>query len=89
MPVKEYTRKSSTVRALEWTGDNYPDLIRFMAGKDAEVPELHGCEIVEMHIPARVVNANIGDFVVEDAFAGTFCSCDPEVFEALHTETTQ
>lgn len=79
MPVKTYRRIPNEFQAIEWLGDNYPDLIRFMEGDDAKIPELEDCSKVVIQALEGNMTADIGDFIIRGC-EGEFHPCKPNIF---------
>jgi hypothetical protein len=67
------------IDAIQWTG-------RMDCLDEFNIPELQqtlGSQSVEIHTPAEVMTADVGDWVIKDAKGG-FYLCKPDVFAYTH-----
>lgn len=76
--IKQYRKKPVVVEAVQWTGENYDEIVEFTRSK-AElysgylmIPTLEGDHF-----------APIGDYIIKGV-AGEFYPCRPDIFEQTY-----
>ena len=78
--AKKYRKKPVVVEAIQWTGKNLDDVIKFNVngqwkkGEDLKIFTLEG-----------VMKANIGDYIIKGV-KGEFYPCKPDIFEKTYEE---
>lgn len=92
-PTKgEFQRKTTSIRAIQFTGDNFIEILEFFEVEDERaVQGIYGPTdknpnhliLTTMHDGDKAP-CRIGDWVLPDALPGTFYSCAEEVFAATY-----
>ena len=79
MPV--YKKKPVKVEAVQFTGENHDDIIKFTGGQAiVGLPTGEGTECITIPTLEGPMVANPGDFVI-CGIAGEFYPCKPDIFE--------
>lgn len=63
MPIREYVAKPVRIRAIEWTGLNFPEIRQFCNGL-AHTKDLHGERVLFIETVNGTSRAQVGDFIV-------------------------
>lgn len=88
MPFGVYVRKPTEVKAIQFTGDNFTEIVDFFGGTSAfgiYKPEEEGADyllLTTMHGDKATCIA--GDWVIPDNKPDTFYPCKPDVFAATY-----
>lgn len=74
-----YTKKPITITAIQWTGENFPDIMRFMnydgyryTGSELFIETLEGDHF-----------ATVGDYIIK-GIKGEFYPCKPDIFHMTY-----
>ena len=98
--IKKYRKKPVVIEALEWTGNNVEDVLRWIGehtNNFADLPDdgliVGGAGVG--HIPALgklqiptlegTLTASAGDFIIRGV-KGEFYACKPDIFEMTYEE---
>lgn len=76
-----YKSKPVTIEAIQWTGDNYEELLEFTKdGFNTGTRDSGGtwAEVWD-YLQEDFVNVNLNDYIIKGT-KGEFYPCDPEVF---------
>lgn len=80
----KYRKKPVVIDAIQWTGDNEPEIMKFTNGiaiaDDNPSPDY-------LTIPTKEGNmkADLGDWIIKGV-KGEFYPCKPDIFEATYDE---
>ncbi len=95
--IKKYRKKPVVIRALQWTGDNYTEILNFCdtaefqhqirKHKNVFTGESEILEGIELTIETLegTHEASIGDYIIEGV-NGEFYPCKPDIFEKTYEE---
>ena len=95
--IKKYRKKPVVIRALQWTGDNYTEILNFCdkaefqhkvrKHKHVFTGESEILEEIELTIETLegTHEASIGDYIIEGV-NGEFYPCKPDIFEKTYEE---
>lgn len=95
--IKKYRKKPVVIRALQWTGDNYTEILNFCdeaefqhqvrKHKHVFTGESEILEGIELTIETLegTHEASIGDYIIEGV-NGEFYPCKPDIFEKTYEE---
>lgn len=97
MVVKEmakYRKKPVEVEAIQWTGDNTLQVIRFMGqdvdfdrymerDKFSDYVDYARKEGLKIHTLEGEMTASVGDYIIKGV-QGEFYPCKPDIFEATY-----
>lgn len=77
--IKNYRKKPVVIQALEWTGDNQIEMLRFVNTRSAYF------DFDDLIIETLEGNhkANIGDYVIRGV-ANEYYPCRPDIFNATY-----
>ena len=76
--IKQYRKKPVVVEAVQWTGENYDEIVEFTRSKaklycrSLVIPTLEGDHF-----------ASKGDYIIKGV-AGEFYPCKPDIFEQTY-----
>lgn len=95
--IKKYRKKPVVIRALQWTGDNYTEILNFCDKAEFQ----HQVRSINMFLPGEseilegieltietlegTHEASIGDYIIEGV-NGEFYPCKPDIFEKTYEE---
>lgn len=95
--IKKYRKKPVVIRALQWTGDNYTEILNFCDKAEfqhqvrkhkhvlpGESEILEGIELT-IETLEGTHEASIGDYIIEGV-NGEFYPCKPDIFEKTYEE---
>jgi hypothetical protein len=77
-----YRKKPVVIQAIQWTGDNWPDVVRWLVSKGQEWwSRAIDKDTKSIRIPTLegVTVASAGDWIIRGV-AGEFYACKPEIF---------
>lgn len=72
---KKYRKKPVVIDAIQWTGDNFADIILFT---DC-VSKLDSEQDLAIHTLEGIMIASLGDFIIK-GIKGEFYPCKPDIF---------
>ncbi len=76
MTVKTYRKKPLEVEAIQWVGNNYEDIIKFM--KKHVIEDLRDSSLIIPTLEGDM-KASIDDFIIK-GIKGEFYPCKPDIF---------
>ena len=82
----KYCKKPIVIEAIQWTGDNYPEIWEFCKSALLETEEYLDCSKVECLIIPTLEGqmiVSIGDFIIR-GINGEFYPCKPDIFEKTY-----
>lgn len=95
--IKKYRKKPVVIRALQWTGDNYTEILNFCDKAEfqhqvrkqnmflpGESEILEGIELT-IETLEGTHEASIGDYIIEGV-NGECYPCKPDIFEKTYEE---
>ena len=82
----KYVHRQTEVWAVQYTGDNYDELMRFAPGHIAAIQDLSNDLVFSTaHLKLRNANGyldiNPGDYIIKGEKEGDYWVCTPDVFE--------
>lgn len=95
--IKKYRKKPVVIRALQWTGDNYAEILDFCDKTEFQYlvrkrknifnnkPEREEEKVLFIQTLEGVHEASIGDYIIEGV-NGEFYPCKPDIFEKTYEE---
>lgn len=95
--IKKYRKKPVVIRALQWTGDNYAEILDFCDKTEFQYsvrkrknivnnkPEREEEKALFIQTLEGVHEASIGDYIIEGV-NGEFYPCKPDIFEKTYEE---
>lgn len=95
--IKKYRKKPVVIRALQWTGDNYAEILDFCDKAEFQYsvrkrknifnnkPEREEEKALFIQTLEGVHEASIGDYIIEGV-NGEFYPCKPDIFEKTYEE---
>ena len=84
--VKKYCRKPIILEAIQWTGDNTGEVLKFGQGKIKYRKFLE--EELYIKTLEGELRANKGDYIIKGV-KGEFYPCKPDVFEKIYEEVKE
>lgn len=91
MKIKKYIKKPIPVEAVQWLGNNGPDIFRF-CGKHADIREGDYPHQPQYSLYIKTLEgrmfAPIGSYIIKGV-AGEFYPCDKKIFESTYVEKTE
>lgn len=78
----KFRKKPVVIEALEFTGNNCTEIIRFMGGPWTN-PELHDTDRPVIHTLEGQLTASPGDWIIRGV-QGEFYPCKPDIFAATY-----
>lgn len=91
MEIKKYVKKPIAVEALQWTGCNGPEMMKF-CGKSCDIQESSYPDMPQYRLYIRTLEgrmyADIGSYIIKGV-EGEFYPCKKEIFESTYVETTE
>jgi len=87
MTVKKYTKKPATIEAIEWTGDNFDDIVEFDENERACLRDRVYLRTGTLFIETLEgdMKATIGDYIIKGV-DGELYPCKPEIFKKTYEE---
>lgn len=84
--IKKYRKKPVVIEAVQWTGDNYLEIKKFMTAETLEVfdSDLRNKQIYIRTLEGKMV-ADLQDFIIK-GIKGEFYPCKPDIFKATYEE---
>jgi len=83
--MRRYVKKPVEVEAVQWTGDNRPEIWDFCSlcyfNTDIETAELK----LMIQTLEGTMEASKGDFIIK-GIKGEFYACKPDIFKLTYTE---
>lgn len=86
--IKNFVKKPVKIQAVQWTGDNYDEIVNFVGASRVGYSARHLDE------PKLVIYtlegdhyALIGDWIIRGT-KGEFYPCKPDIFEQTYEEVT-
>ena len=83
--MRRYVKKPIEIEAVQWTGDNRPEIWDFCSlcyfNTDIESGELK----LMIQTLEGTMEASKGDFIIK-GIKGEFYACKPDIFELTYTE---
>lgn len=77
--MAQYRKKPVVIEAVQYTGDNYSEVYKFLGWKDeGEMGEWFNIDTLE-----GVMTAKKGDFIIKGV-NGEFYPCKPDIFEKTY-----
>jgi hypothetical protein len=85
--MARFTKKPVTIDAIQFTGDNLFDCLRFMGEKQEIIDnlELHATDAPIIHTPEGTMSTSIGDWII-CGIKGEYYPCKPDIFAATYSE---
>ena len=95
--IKSYTKKPVVIQALQWTGGNLKEIIKFTDGTPPDVRSEHAGmkweeykdlvekEGLKIYTLEGKMNANVGDYIIKGV-RGEFYPCKQDIFEETYSE---
>lgn len=80
--VKTFVKKPIQVQAIQWTGDNYEELVDFVG--NVMFPYSFKDEVIIETLEGEVI-ASRSDWIIR-GIDGKFYLCDPDIFEKTYEE---
>lgn len=80
--IRAFVKKPVQVKAIQWTGDNYEELVDFVSR--AMFPLPFDDEVIIETLEGAVV-ANKGDWIIRGV-NGELYPCKPDIFEKTYEE---
>ena len=77
----KHIKDSITTEAIQWTGDNWEEIIEFVKSYD-KIREYS--DKLEIATPEGNLTASIGDYIIR-GIKGEFYPCKPDIFELTYT----
>lgn len=77
--MARYRKKPVVIEAVQWTGENAGELLRFCPGAVHHCPD--PCFMI--HTLEGAMKAEKGDWIIKVG-TGEFFPCQPDIFEALY-----
>lgn len=87
---QKYRKKPVVIEAVQWTGDNRPELADFM-GADPVVRWNHseGDYVVLTTIHGETARARVGDWIVPEPQDGRYYPVRPDIFAATYEAVSE
>lgn len=92
MTPKKFRKKPVVIEAIQWTGDNLEDIIKFTGLHHSalkwtweEYQEVVRQEGLKIFTPEGSYMATIGDYIIKGV-KGEFYPCKPDIFEETYDE---
>ena len=90
--MKEYRKKPIVVEAIQWTGGNLEEVLKFCDGckppkeRKATAFDFGNTIALQIRTLEGNMNANIGDYIIKEPFDKErgFYPCKPDIFEATY-----
>lgn len=83
--VKTFVKKPIQVQAIQWTGDNYEELVDFVG--NVMFPYSFKDEVIIETLEGEVI-ARRSDWIIR-GINGEFYPCKPDIFEKTYEEVKQ
>lgn len=80
--VKTFVKKPIQVQAIQWTGDNYEELVDFVG--NVMFPYSFKDEVIIETLEGEVI-ASKSDWIIR-GINGEFYLCEPDIFEKTYEE---
>jgi hypothetical protein len=84
VPIKSYVARPVTVRAIEWTGDNFDEIRQFCNGL-ARLQQINGEKVLFIETVNGTSRAHVGDYIIWGT-QGEFYPVDKRVIESKYEE---
>ena len=81
--MAQYKKKPVVVEAIQWTGDNLADVLKFTGSEKCE-EKVEGVELA-IHTPEGNHCAQLNDYIIK-GIQGGFYPCKPDIFEETYEE---
>lgn len=78
----KYRKKPVVIEAVQYTGNNALEVIRFMGGPSGNL-ELHDTDLPAIHTLEGDMTASVGDWIIKGV-KGEFYPCKPDIFAATY-----
>lgn len=86
MSVKKFKKKPVVIEAIQYTGANAEDVIRF--SKDVIVKPGGKSDVLIIRTLEGDMQAQTGDFIIKGV-NGEFYPCKPDIFEKTYEEVVE
>jgi hypothetical protein len=80
----KYRKKPVVIEAMQWTGDNPKDCMRFV---ESGVADVNGDEILIKTLEGAM-SASKNDWIIK-GIKGEFYPCKPDIFEATYEKVDE
>jgi hypothetical protein len=80
--MSKFRKKPVVIEAMQYTGRNCIECIRFMGGPWENL-ELHNTDQPVIHTLEETLTASAGDWIIKGVM-GEFYPCKPDIFEATY-----
>jgi hypothetical protein len=80
--MPQYRKKPVVIEAVQWTGENQGEVMRFTGDKAVYRSRTGGSELV-VHTLEGVLVADPGDWIIRGV-KGEFYPCKPDIFAATY-----
>jgi len=90
MEVKKFRKKPIVIEAIQWTGNNWEEIGKFV-GQAASLAKENGKNILLINTLESGKNkfqASIGDWIIK-GIKGEFYACKPDIFEVTYELATE
>ncbi len=77
-----YRKKPVVIEAVQWTGRNYPEIVRFCAGTPLGNQNHHDDSFIILTLEGNH-RASKGDWIIKGV-KGEFYPCKPDIFEVTY-----
>jgi len=86
--MTKYRKRPLIVEAIQWTGDNTPEVSAFLGDRLMGYSNSHDYLVFRTHPFKASYRVNPGDWVVKD-IDGEFVAVRPEVFEVAYEKVVR
>lgn len=87
--IKKYYKKPVILEAIQWTGDNTDEVLKFGQGKIKYQIVEHQGKVLSENLYIETLEGklkvNKGDYIIK-GIKGEFYPCKPDVFEKIYEE---
>lgn len=84
--IKTFVKKPITVRAIQWTGDNFEEVVDFVEKDILFTLDSLGKPCLIINTLEGAHNVSVGDWIIRGV-KGEFYPCKPDIFEQSYEET--
>jgi len=80
--MAKYRKKPVVVEAVQWTGENHTEIVRFVTHDGKRLAAFSLCEMYIKTLEGDMIAAP-GDWIIKDV-NGEFYPCKPDIFEKTY-----
>ena len=81
--IKKYRKKPVTIEAIQWNGENLPEIDEFTRGKVKN----HESVLIIQTLEGDMY-ASLSDYIIKGV-NGEFYPCKPDIFDKTYEEVTE